>query len=607
MRLLRPWANNHFKLLLSACQEKTSIAKLHALIILTGNFTQKNNIDGQLIASYARIGDIESARQVFDQRSQIGINAWNAMIVAYSRKGYPDEVLNLYDRMILEGIRPDSSIFTVALKACTRLLDLKMGKEIWSKAVDFGYGNDVFVGCSVLNMYAKCGKMDDAMELFDKMPRKDMVCWTTMISGFAQCGRGMKALDVYRKMQKEGMDGDKVVMLGLVQAVTNLGDSRSSLSVHGYLIRRDIPMDVIIQTSLVDMYAKTGNLGLAFQVFSMMPHKNIISWAALISGLAQNGFAGNTLELLVKMQSLGYEPDFVCLVSALLACSQIGCLKLGKSIHGYLIKRLDFERVSGTALIDMYSKCGSLSSACAVFDDIRFKDAVSWNAMISTCGIHGNGKEALSLFQQMITETNTRPDHATFAALLSALSHSGLVQEGRYWFDLMINKFKIPANEKHYACMIDLLARAGQVEEALKLIDSMKTEPGVAIWVALLCGCCNYEKFLIGEKVAKKVLELNPDDPGIYALISNFFAKASRWDEVAEVKKIMNMSRVKKVPGYSVVEVKGKQHAFVMEDKSHPVYKNIVCILDNLDLEMRVAGFVSFDDFLLFDLEEDTK
>lgn len=607
MRLLRPWAN-HFKLLLSACQDKPSIVKLHALIILTGTFTTHGNVNGHLIASYARIGDTALARQVFDKMPQRGVDAWNAIIIAYSRRGYPNEVLVLYHRMILEDVRPDSSIFTVALKACTRLFDLKMGVEIWSKAVECGYGSDVFVGSSVLNMYAKCGKMEEARELFDKMQRKDIVCWTTMISGYAQCGRAIEAIDFYRKMQKEGMEyRDGVVMLGLLQAIANMGDCRLGLSVHGYLIRRDMPMDVVIQTSLVDMYAKTGRLELAFRVFTMIIHKNAISWGALISGSAQNGFAGNALGLLVEMQSHGYQPDSVCLVSALLACSQVGYLKLGKSIHGYLLKRLDFEieRVSVTAAMDMYSKCGSLSYARALFDQIRFKDAISWNAMISTYGIHGNGKEALSLFLQMTETTDIKPDHATFAALLSALSHSGLVEEGQYWFYLMINKYKIPADEKHYACMIDLLARAGKLKEAQKLIGSMDAEPGIAVWVALLAGCCNYEKFLIGEEVAKKVLELNPDDPGIYALVSNFFAKARKWDAVAEVKKIMQMSGMKKVPGYSMVEVNGKQHVFVMEDNSHHLYKNIVCILNNLDHAMRAAGCVPNSEFLLLDLEED--
>ncbi|KAF7813319.1 putative pentatricopeptide repeat-containing protein [Senna tora] len=573
---------------------KPCIVKLHALIISTGTFIH-GNINGQLIATYARIGDTTLARQMFDKLSQRGVDVWNAMIIAYSRKGYPNEVLSLYNKMVLEGVRPDSSIFTVALKACTRLLDLKMGEEIWSKAVDYGYGNDVFVGSSVLNMYAKCGKMDDAREVFDKMPRKDIVCWTTMISGYAQCGKAIEAIEVYRKMQNEGIEGDGVVMLGLVQAIANMGDSRLGLSIHGCLIRRYTPMDVIIQTSLVDMYAKIGYLDLAFRVFSIMTHKNVISWGALISGLAQNGFAGKALGLLVEVQSDGYQPDLVCLVSALLACSQVGYLKLGKSIHGYILKRQDFERVSGTAVIDMYSKCGSLSCARALFDQIRFKDAISWNVMISTYGVHGQGEEALSLFLQMI-ESNVKPDHATFAALLSALSHSGLVEEGQYWFDLMISKYNIHPDEKHYACVVDLLARSGQVEEAQKLIDSMNAEPGVAVWVTLLAGCYNYAKFSIGEKVAKKVLELNPNDQGIYALVSNFFAKACMWDEVANVKKMMHLSGMKKVPGYSVVEVNGKHHAFLMEDKSHHHYKSIVSILDNLDHEMRTNIHEKFYD-----------
>lgn len=603
MRLHRPWVNR-LKLLLSASEDKHSIAKLHALIISTGTFfTHHGNLSGLLIASYARIGETTLARQVFDKLSQRGIDVWNAMIVAYSRKGYPNEVLNLYNKMILKGIRPDSSIFTVALKACTKLCDLKTGEEIWDRAVDCGYGNDVFVGSSLLNMHAKCGNMDKALKVFDKMPRKDMVCWTTMLSGYAQCGMAIEAIEFFRKMEKEGVEGDGVSMLGLVQAIANLGDFRLGLSVHGYLIRRGIPMDVAIQTSLIDMYSKTGHLELAFRMFMIMTVKNAISWGVLISSLAQNGFAGNALGLLVEMQNHGYQPDLVSLVSALLACSQVGCLKLGKSIHGFILKRLDFDfdRVSCTAIIDMYSKCGSLSCARTLFDHIRFKDVISWNAMISTYGIHGHGKEALSLFLQM-TQTNIKPDHATFASLLSALSHSGLVEEGRYWFDLMINKYKIPPNEKHYVFMVDLLARAGQVEEAQKLIDSMDSEPKVAIWVALLSGCCKFAKFSVGEKAAKKVLELNPDDLGIYALVSNFFAKFQKWDEVAEVKKMMHLSGIKKVPGYSVVEVNGNQHAFLMEDSSNHNYKNIIYILDNLDHEMRAAGYVTHSEFQLLDL-----
>ncbi|XP_031264175.1 putative pentatricopeptide repeat-containing protein At3g25060, mitochondrial, partial [Pistacia vera] len=462
-------------------------------------------------------------------------------------------------------------------------------EEVWRKAVDCGYENDVFVGSSMLNLYAKCGRMDAALIVFNKMQRKDIVSWSSMIKGFACNGQPCEAVNVYRRMQKEGIEGDAVVMVGLIKACVNLGDSKVGLSIHGYTIRKDLDLDVIVQTSLVDMYAKNGHFNLASRVFKKMPHKEIVSWAALMSGFAQNGLPGNTLELLIEMQSCGCEPNSVSLMTALLACTQIGFLKLGKSIHGYIVRRLDFDKVLGTAVIDMYSKCGAPSCARAVFDRMDSRDVISWNVIIDSNGIHGRAKEALTLFLQMI-ETKLKPDHSTFASLLSALSHSGLVEEGRYWFDLMVSEYKIRPTDKHYACMVDLLARAGQVEEALELIKSMNNEPGLAVWVTLLSGCRNHRKLSTGEIVAKKVLELSPDDLGIHSLVSNFFAMGKKWDEVAEVRKVMRKTGMKKVPGYSAVEVNGELHSFIMEDKSHHQYGNIAYLLDNLDQEMRVKA-----------------
>lgn len=601
MQLL-PWPSRLRSLLLS-CKDKASTAKIHALMILTGTITHGNS-NARLIATYARIGDIVSARKVFDKLSQRGIHAWNAMIIAYSRQYCPSEVVSLYHQMILDRVRPDSSTFTVALKACASTLDLKTGEEIWSKAVNCGYEYDVFVGSSVLNLYAKCGKMDEAVVVFNKMPRRDLVCWTTMVTGFVQSGRPMEAVDMHKRMQNEGMEFDGVVLMGLVQACASLGDLRLGLSVHGFMIRTGLPMDVMVQTSLVHMYAKNGNLELASCVFNKMPYKNAISWGALISGLAQNGFAGHALEMLVEMQGSGFELDSVSLVSALLACSQVGFLKLGKSTHAYILKRLDFDEVLGTAVIDMYSKCGSLSYARALFDQIVSRDLISWNAMIASYGIHGHGEEALALFLQM-TETNIKPDDATFASLLSAFSHSGLVGEGQYWFDIMVHKYKIPPGEKHFACMVDLLARAGRVEEAYELIDSMNTEPGIAVWVALLAGCHNHRKLSIGEVTAKKVLKLKPDDLGIYVLVSNFYAMARKWDDVAGMKKMMKQTGTKKVPGYSVVEVNGELHAFLMEDKTHQRHEDIMLLLYKLDQDMRAVGYIPRTEFMLHNFEEE--
>ncbi|GFQ02688.1 putative pentatricopeptide repeat-containing protein at3g25060 mitochondrial [Phtheirospermum japonicum] len=602
--LLQKWFLKHF---LSTCKDRLSISKIHAIAITSGIFS--NGISAtQLITSYYRTGNINLARQLFDNLPQRGIDSWNAMLIGYSRVNDPVKVINTYKSMRFENVKPDSSTFTVAIKACTSSMDLESGEEIWKNAVEFGYGDDIFVGSSVLNLYTKFGKMDEAMSVFDKMSRRDVVSWSTMITGFVKSGRAKEAIGFYRKMQEEGLKGDGVVILALIQACANIEDSKMAKYLHAFMIRRSFRMDVVMQTSLIDMYAKNGKLEIASAVFRNMGYRNAVSWSTLISGYAKNGFAKNALELLIEMQSCGFEPDVVSLMSGLLACSQVGFPLSGREIHGYIIRRFDAGRdqVLCTALIDMYAKCGLLGRASLIYEKLSCKDIILWNTIISSYGIHGEGKRALSIFHRMI-ETGVKPDHATFASLLSAMSHSGLVDEGRYWFDVMLREYEIRPMEKHYVSLIDLFSRAGRVEEAWNVIGSMECEPGIAVWVALLSGCVNHKKLSIGELAANKVLELKPDCPGIYALVSNFFATAKEWDKVATIRKVMRTEGMKKSPGFSVVEANGKLHAFVVEDRGHPQYGDILVILEEMEREMRDLGYVPRTEYVLHDVEEEVK
>ncbi|MCD7466527.1 hypothetical protein HAX54_003331 [Datura stramonium] len=601
---LKNLSPHELKPLLLGCKHSALISQIHAFMVSSGLFSHGNTI-AQLISSYGKVGDLESAHKLFDKIPLRRVDSWNAIIIAYSNNEFPVEVVNIYNQMVLERVKPDSSTFTVALKACTILQDLEKGEEIWKKVVEFGYENDVFVGSSVLNLYAKCGKMDKAEAIFEKMQRRDIVCWTTMITGFVHSGKGREAVDLYQRMQREGMVGDSVVMLGLMQASANIADIKLGSSVHGHIIRRALPMDVNMLTSLVDMYAKNGQLEIATRIFREIPCRNTVTWSALISGYAQNGFAVNALELLIEMQLLGFTPDVAALISALLACSDIGSLRLGRSIHGYVARKVIMDQVLSTALIDMYAKCGLIYCARALYDRISFKDLICWNTIIACYGIHGHGREALSLFQQM--KNKIEPDHATFAALLSALSHSGLVEEGRHWFDVMVNEYKIKPSEKHYACSVDLLARAGEVEEAKDLIISMETKPGLAVWVALLSGCHKHKKFSVGELAANRILELIPENTGTLVLVANFFAAAKMWDKAAAVRKLLKKTGMTKVPGYSAVEVNGRLHAFLMDDTSHPQYEQIMGLLGNMENEMKAMGYVPKTDFVLQNLEEDVK
>ncbi|KAL6511115.1 hypothetical protein OROGR_022239 [Orobanche gracilis] len=585
--LMGKWLLKDLRFILSTCKDGLSISKFHAVVITSGILGSGISA-AHLITSYVRTGDIILAHKLFDSLSKRGIDTWNAMLIGYSRGNEPSKVINTYKKMLLERIKPDSSTFTVAIKACTSLMDLKSGEEIWKDAAGYGYGDDIFVGSSVLNLFANCGEMDDALKVFDKMCKRDVVSWSTMITGLVKSGRVEEAIYLYRKMQKEGLEGDGAVMLALIQACADIEDSKMVLSLHAYMIRNGFPMDVVVQTSLVDTYAKNGKLGIASSLFRMMSYKNVVSWSTLVSGYARNGYSENVLKLLIEMQSYGFEPDVASLVSALLACSQVGLPLLGREIHGYIVRRFDAnqDRVLATALIDMYAKCGLLPRAHALYENLSSMDIILWNTIIASCGIHGQGEKALSIFHRMI-KTDTKPDHATFASLLSAMSHSGLVDEGQYWYNAMIKEYEIRPMEKHYVSLVDLLSRAGRVEEARNLISSMEFEPGIAVWMALLSGCVNHKKLTVGELAAIKVLELKPNCPGIYSLVSNFFATAKKWDEVAIVRKVMKTEGMKKIPGYSTIEVNGKLHAFLVEDKGHSQYGDIMGILEKMEVKMR--------------------
>ncbi|GFZ02025.1 tetratricopeptide repeat (TPR)-like superfamily protein [Actinidia rufa] len=249
MRLF-PWPKG-LKSILLTCKDRASVSKIHAFMIVSGS---NRTCNGQLVAAYGRIGEIELAHKVFDRLPQRGIDASNAII-----KDCRVEVIDLYHRMIWTKL----SLIARSLKACASLLVMEMGEEIWHRlrAVECGYESDVFVGSSLLNLYVKCGKMDEDMNVLNKMPRRDLVSWTTMVAGLAQSGHANEAINFYRMMRGEELEGDGVVMLGLIQACANLEEIKMGLSVHGsihgYIVRR-LDFERVSGTAVIDSTQNAG-------------------------------------------------------------------------------------------------------------------------------------------------------------------------------------------------------------------------------------------------------------------------------------------------------------------------------------------------------------
>ncbi|KAG0470930.1 hypothetical protein HPP92_017630 [Vanilla planifolia] len=291
------------------------------------------------------------------------------------------------------------------------------------------------------------------------------------------------------------------------------------------------------------------------------------------------------------MQNSSLKPDVAIMVGVLPACSHLAALRYGSCSHSYVITSgLSSDVSINNALIDMYAKCGKLETSRIIFDGMKKRDLVSWNVMISGYGIHGMGADAIKLFASMQCEGVT-PDDISFICLLSACSHSGLITEGKHWYESMTQVYNIVPRMEHYICIVDLLGRAGLLAEAFDFICKMPFEPDVHVWGALLGACRVHTKPELGREVARIIQRLGPEDTGNFVLMSNIYSSVGRYHEAAQVRLVQKEKGFNKSPGCSWVEIHGKLHAFVGGDKSHPESSEIYRRLVDLFVEIRKLGY----------------
>lgn len=509
--------------------------------------------------------------------------------------------------MQFADMKPNPVTMASVFQACAQLGDLDKGKLIHDYVREKRIELDGHVENSLIAMYAKFGKIESARRLFDEMFERNLVSWNTMIAGYAQNEHADEAIKLFHQMQLDGVVPDSVTVLSVLQACAHSGDLEEGKLIHDYILRNGFQSDVFVANSLVDMYAKCGFIDKACGLFDKMSKREAVSWNSMIAGYAQNGHANEALSLFNQMLLTDVKPNVVTMVSVLPACAHLSALQQGRRIHGYIIRSGFNADVSvGNALIDMYAKCGNIGIACQYFDQMSYRNVVTWNAMIAGYGMQGHGKEGLALFSQM-QETEVKPNHITFICILSACSHTGLVDKGWQYFHSMSKCYCIVPRMEHYACMVDLLGRAGRLDEAQDFIENMPIEPGPSVWGALLGACrihCNVE---LGEHAAKHLFDSVPQDAGFYVLLSNIYAAAGRWGDVVKVRTMMKDRGVKKPAGYSLIEVDNKVHAFIVGDRSHPQCQNIYAMLEILAGQMKAAGYVPNTNFALYDVEEELK
>lgn len=597
-----------FPPLLKACRCLVDGKKLHGWVFKKG-FEQDVYVAASLIHLYSRFGALDVAYKLFVDMPVRDLGSWNAMISGFCQNGNAAGALDALNSMKLEGLKMDQNTVSSLLPVFAQSDDIINGMLIHLYVIKHGFETDVFVSNALINMYSKFGDLEGAQKVFDHMKMKDLVSWNSIIAAYEQNDDPISAFEFFKDMQLIGIQPDLLTMVSLASIFSQLSEKKNGKSVHGFVMRHDcLEENVVIGNALVNMYAKLGAMDCARCVFELLPVKDVISWNTLISGYAQNGLASEGIDAYQMMEGSGkIVPNQGTWVSILPAYSHVGALPQGMKIHGRLIKNcLYLDVFVGTSLIDMYGKCGRLDSAMSLFYEIPRETSVVWNAIISCHGIHGHGDLALKLFKDMLAE-RVEPDHVTFLSLLSACSHSGLVDGGQWCFDIMQREYGIMPNLKHYGCMVDLLGRAGFLEKAYNLLSNMPLKPDVSIWGALLAACRVHGNVELGTLASNRLLEAAPENVGYYVLMSNIYANVGKWEGVVKIRTLARDRGLKKTPGWSSVAVGSKVEIFYTGNQTHPKCIEIYNELRILTVRMKSLGYVPDYSFVLQDVEEDEK
>ncbi|KAF3782577.1 Pentatricopeptide repeat-containing protein [Nymphaea thermarum] len=533
-----------------------------------------------LISGHALHGSVEEVEKIFHMMNREGIkpdaSSWSSAISGFSRRNDASVSLRLFRKMLSSGTKPNASSITSILQAVAEQGTARLGREIHGHISRNGYENDICMRTSLVEMYVKHGRLVEARRVFDYMKHRNSFTWNTLVAGYARNRHIGEALDLLNQMEEEGIQPDLITWNSLISGYSRMGQSKQALV-------------------LIRQLNKTG----------FTP--NVVSWTAMISGCSKAGNYGDALLAFREMQKAGIQPNAATVASLVSVTAALASFHQGAELHCYAIRNgLDDYKYVASALVDMYSRSGSLENAYHVFSKIKDKNLVCWNAMIKGYALHRLGEKAISIYDEM-REIGIQPDGVTFTSLLSACSHSGLLVEGWKFFDSMREEFGVIPTIEHYACMIDLLGRNGYLDEALDLIKTMPLRPDTSVWGSLLLACKVHQNVKLAEFVAKRLFKLEPYNSANYSLLMNLYAAQSRWDEIENLKDAMNVIGVRNKRGWSWIWINKEVHVFSAKGRPHRDMGEIYFELCQLVAQMRRLGYKPDTSCVILKADEDQK
>ncbi|XP_073145752.1 putative pentatricopeptide repeat-containing protein At3g01580 isoform X2 [Henckelia pumila] len=496
------------------CKNVKCLTQLHSLTIKTG-LINDCVFGGKLIDLYSKLTPLETTRKLFDETPHRTVYVWNCVIKLCFREKQYRELLLLFRRLFSFG-RPDHHTVSVSLKACVRLKALDFGKIIHGFGKkDNQVDSNLFVGSELIELYSKCGEMNDALRVFEEYSEPDVVLWTAMITGYEQNGEPKEALAFFTKMIViDWVVPDSITLVSVVSASAKLLNLKGGRSVHGYMIRWGFENILPLSNALLNLYAKTGFVNAAARLFMIMREKDAISWGSMISCYAHSGNATQALDLFNEMITLSRECDAATLISALQACEVTCDLEMGKRIHELASQNgLELDILVSTALIDMYMKCASPDEAIGIFKRLPKKDGMCYSSLLCGCVQNGLFYKSIQVFCDMIV-IGLRPDAVSVVKILTACSESGALQQISCFHGLAI---KNGLENKHCvgASLIESYAKCGYAfhgkgQEAIELfnqmINSSSNKPNHVSFLSILSACSHAGLVKEGIEVFKMMV-----------------------------------------------------------------------------------------------------
>ncbi|XP_024004488.1 pentatricopeptide repeat-containing protein At4g20770 [Eutrema salsugineum] len=488
--------------------------QIHGLVLRLG-FEGDLHLNNSLLEIYAKSKDMNGAEMIFAEMREVNVVSWNIMIAGFGQEYRSDKSIDYLNRMRESGFEPNEVTCISVLGAC------------------FSSG--------------------DGRRIFTSMPHTSVTAWNAFLSGYSKYEHYEEAVNHFRHMQFRNLKPDRTTLSVMLSSCARLRFLEGGKQIHGVAIRTNVSKNSHIVSGLIAVYSECEKMEISECIFdSCITELDIACWNSMIAGLTRNSLDTKALMLFRRMHQTGVLfPNETSYATMLGSCSRLCSLLHGRQFHGLVVKSgYVSDSFVETALTDMYCKCGEIDSAREFFDTVLIKNTVLWNEMIHGYAHNGRGDEAVGLYREMIT-SGEKPDEITFVSVLTACSHSGLVDTGFEILGSMQRDHGIEPKLDHYICIVDCLGRAGRLEDAETLAEATPYKSSSVLWEILLSSCRVHGNVSLARRVAEKLISLDPQNSAAYVLLSNTYSSVRQWDDAAALQGLMNKNRVHKTPGSS--------------------------------------------------------